>query len=100
MAAEKKLKPDRPAPVVYDLKVLPALNRGATEIRRRIEQYVDYMRKGGRTPTQIHLDGAQFETLRRAIHAQLHDTAPLVAGLRFDGLPIVVLDRKGVDHAT
>lgn len=99
MAAEQKMKLDRPPPVVYDLRVMPALNRGASEIRRRIEQYVEYMRKGGRTPRQIHVDAGQFETLRRAINSQLHDTAPLVAGLQFDGLPIVVLGAKGVDHA-
>lgn len=88
---------ERPT-TTYDLRTLPALNRAATDLRSRIGQYVDYMRKGGKVPTRVHVEPQQFETLRRAINSQISDSAPLCGGLTFDGVPLVVLT-KGGRHA-
>lgn len=89
---------ERPT-TTYDLRTLPALNRTATELRNRIAQYVDYMRKGGKVPTQVHVEPQQYETLRRAINSQISESAPLCGGLTFDGVPLVVLT-KGGSHAS
>ena len=76
MARTRTQPAERPAPVPYDLRVFPALNRTCEGIRQRIGDYLDYMGKAGKSPQHIDLFPEQFDALTRAVSARLDRTAP------------------------
>lgn len=82
---------DRPAPRVYDLSTFPMLNRTAEATRTRVGEYLDYMRKAGKTPAHIDLFPAQFDALTKAVSARIDESAPPLAGLAWGAIPILPL---------